>query len=143
MTDRDWRDLVVGDRMAVDQAFAKRVRGSGLTNQEWSLVMTAVQLDIEGSGDGARLVADTSRIPVIIPEIAKVNRQLGRAGGGPDGGNGGFLGSLKGALGLGGGADDELQGTAEALANEYAQALETHLRERGRWDDVLATAAGG
>ncbi len=55
MSEQEWRDLIVGDRMRVDQEFAARVRQSGFSNQQWSLIMTAVELELHGSGEDAEL----------------------------------------------------------------------------------------
>lgn len=140
MTERAWRDAIVGDRMRVDQEFIERVHQSGFSNQEWSLIMTAVDLEVEGTGEQATLVADTSHVPDIMPELDRINQQLGPYGGGSDRGRGGggFVDSLKASLGLGGGsADEETVREAEQLASAYAAALESHLRENGKWDRVL------
>lgn len=141
MTDRAWRDAIVGDRMRVDQEFIERVHQSGFSNQEWSLIMTAVELEVEGTDEQATLVADTSHVPDIIPELDRISQQLGPHGGGSDrgrGGGGGFVNSLKASLGLGGsGADEETVREAEQLASAYAAELESHLRENGKWERVL------
>ncbi|MFB6255890.1 MAG: DUF5799 family protein, partial [Haloplanus sp.] len=57
----NWTDRIVGDRMAVDREFSDRVRASEFSNQEWGLVMTAVDFEIEHAEDPdrARIVADT------------------------------------------------------------------------------------
>jgi hypothetical protein len=139
MSEPEWRDAIVGDRMRVDQEFAERVQGSGFSNQQWSLIMTAVQLELEGSGEDATLVADTSRIPDIAPELDRITEQMGAAqpGGGNTGGSN-LVDTLKSSLGLGGGsADEEMVREAEQLASAYAAALESHLRENGRWDRVV------
>jgi len=46
MTERAWQDLIVGDRMAVDQEFAQQVTDSQFSRQEWGLIMTAVEFTI-------------------------------------------------------------------------------------------------
>jgi len=43
----DWTDRIAGERMAVDKQFADRVEGSSFSNQQWGLVMTAVEFEIE------------------------------------------------------------------------------------------------
>lgn len=143
MAEGAWRDIIVGDRMRVDQQFAERVRSSGFSNQEWSLIMTAVTLEVEGAGEEATLVADTSRVPDIVPELERLNRQMGQFGGGPDrGGGGGFLDTLMSSLGLGGSsADQETVRKAEQLAGAYATELESHLRDNGKWDQVVDLSA--
>jgi hypothetical protein len=149
MTD-EWTDRIVGDRMTVDQEFNDRVRGSQFSNQEWGMIMTAVEFDIENpeSDDGARLVADTTNVPAIIPELDKMEeRMAGGPGSGPSDSSG-FLGQVKDALGFGGESEngekkpdrDRVQ-AAERLAQEYAEELQAHLEERGKWDDVRAAAA--
>lgn len=144
MSEAEWRDVIVGDRMRVDQEFADRIRGSEFSNQQWSLIMTAVQLDLEGTGDDATLVADTSRIPEIVPELDRITEQMGAAqpGGGGAGGSS-LVDSLKSSLGLGGGgsADEETVRSAERLAAAYATELETHLRENGKWERVVELGA--
>ncbi|WP_336037535.1 DUF5799 family protein [Halobacterium yunchengense] len=147
----DWTDQIVGARMTVDQEFAERVRGSSLSNSQWGLVMTAVEFDLVDAGDPerARIVADTSKLEHVLPEMQNVDSQMaGMGGGAPDrsgGSSGGVMGSIKDALGLGGGGGDggdELADEARQLADEYAEALQSHLESAGRWDEVRRTAAG-
>lgn len=141
MAERAWQDLIVGDRMQVDQAFAARVRESGFSNQEWSLVMTAVELEIQESGEGATLVADTSRVADIAPEIERIKERMGPYSAGEQGADrgGGLIDSLRSSLGLSGGSvDPETIQRAEKLAAAYAAELEAHLRENGKWEQVLA-----
>ena len=137
MSQPEWRDAIVGDRMRVDQEFAGRVRQSGFSNQEWSLIMTAVELELHGSGADAELHADTSRLPDVLPELERIADQMG-PGGGRGGGGGGIVDSLRSSLGLGGSSvDDETVREAEQLAAAYANALEEHLRESGKWERVV------
>jgi hypothetical protein len=131
--------------MAVDKEFGERVRESEFTSQEWGLVMAAVEFEIEGADDPetARVVADTSQVPQIMPELDNVRSQMGAMGGAPGGGSGGGGGvvdSIKGALGLGGGdgADDERLAAAERLAQEYADELQERLEDRGKWTKICA-----
>jgi hypothetical protein len=145
-------DRVVSDRMAVDREFTERVNESRFSSQQWGLVMTAAEFEIHDpeDPDGARLVADTSKLPQIMPELEKIDAQVQAAGGaagvsGSDGGGGGFLSSIKGALGLGGGGgrgNDEDLRAAEALVEEYADRLQERLEERGKWEPVCAQVAG-
>lgn len=138
MSDAEWRDLIVGDRMQIDQQFAERVRQSEFTNQQWSLIMTAVELEVQGTGEETTLVADTSRVPDIIPELDRINQQMGAQPGAPDLDGGGLVDSIKSSLGLGGGsADEETIRAAERLAADYATELESHLRETGKWARVV------
>jgi hypothetical protein len=144
----NWTDMIVGDRMAVDNEFNTQVEASEFSRQEWGLIMTAVEWEIEEPGtDRARLVADTGNLSAVLPEMDRIaEQQRGMAGGGQgDGsGGGGLLGSLKDALGFGGGSkqsDAERLRAAERLANAYAKELQQHLESRGKWEDVCAAAA--
>lgn len=144
----DWQDRIVGARMAVDRSFADRVTEAGFSRQQWGLVMTAVEFEIEHADDPERaeLVADASKLVHVMPEIESVDRQAAAvAGAEPGGGSGGGLfGSIKGLLGLGGddGVDEELRRSAAALAEEYAAELQAHLESEGRWEEIRTTAAG-
>lgn len=141
----DWTDAIVGDRMAVDQEFSGRVRDSEFTNQQWGLIMTAVEFDIENADDpdAARITAQTEKLPQIMPELEKVER-AGPMGGGPGGGGdsgglGGMLSDVKESL-LGGGGDDgpdeQRVAAAERLTQEYADTLQEHLEGKGKWEQV-------
>ncbi|MFC6725525.1 DUF5799 family protein [Halobium palmae] len=141
----DWTDAIVGDRMAVDRAFNDRLQGSRFSNQEWGLIMTATEFDIEHADDPerARIVANTEKLPQIIPELDNVRSQMqsmGGGGGGSGGGSsgGGLFDSVKSAFGLGSsdGVDDEELEAAERLTQEYADELQRHLEEKGKWEQV-------
>lgn len=148
MTD-DWTGRIAGERMAADKQFADRVEASSFSNQQWGLVMTAVEFDIEGPEDPetARLVADTSKLPSIMPELDKVG-QGGPMGGGSPGGdsrsgsNGsGLLDGVKAALGLAGGdGEDDRTEEAHALAQAYAEELQQELESNGRWQRICEQA---
>lgn len=146
----DWTDTIVGERMAVDSGFNERVVASRFSTQEWGLIMTAVEFEIEDAGDpdAARLVADTSNLPTIMPELENVRSQVaamgGASGGASTGGGsgGGLVDSIKGALGLGGdgdGVSDEKLEAAERLVQEYADELQVQLVDVGKWEQVCAT----
>ena len=143
----DWTDRIVGDRMAVDQEFASRVVESQFSRQQWGLIMTAVEFEIEhpDDPDRARIVANTSKLEHVLPELDKVDQQMAAMGGG--GGSrsrssGGFVSSIKGLLGLdSGGKDDEQRAAAEALTQEYATELQAHLEAEGRWEEIRQFAA--
>ena len=47
----EWEDMIVGDRMTVDNEFTDRVQASQFSNQEWGLIMTATELDFEAADD--------------------------------------------------------------------------------------------
>lgn len=141
-----WRERIVGDRMQVDGTFAARVKESQFSLPQWDLIMTAVDLRIEGQGESARLVADASKVRHVLPE-------LDRFGGGPPGshgqqrerkgsggGLGGLFGSITSAFGLGSGSDEKTLEEARALAEEYAATLQTHLERAGRWEGVVEEA---
>ncbi|ESS07135.1 MAG: hypothetical protein A07HB70_00608 [uncultured archaeon A07HB70] len=134
-----WTDQIAGDRMAVDKEFDSQVRASAFSSQEWGLVMTAVEFEIEHPGDPeqARVVADTTQVPQIIPELENVRSQMGGPGGGGGSGtDGGVVDSLKGVLGLGDGDDEDRLEDAERLADEYARALQERLEDRGKWERI-------
>ncbi|VTT87859.1 hypothetical protein DM2_1193 [Halorubrum sp. DM2] len=144
----EWTDAIVGERMTVDNQFNERVAASRFSSQEWGLIMTATDFEIENADDpeSARVVADTSSLPAIMPELENLRSQMagmGGAPGGAEGGNsgGGLVDSIKGALGLGGGggsggaSDEELE-AAERLVQEYADELQAHLEEVGKWEQV-------
>jgi len=139
----DWTDSIVGDRMTVDREFNDRVENSEFTSQEWGLIMTATELDIEHAGDPdrARIVADTEKLPQIMPELENVRSQMSQMGGAPGGdteSGGGIVDSLKGALGLGGGGgvDEDRVDAAEKLTQAYADALQSHLESKNKWEQV-------
>ncbi|GAA0555638.1 DUF5799 family protein [Halorubrum ejinorense] len=142
----EWTDAIVGERMTVDNQFNERVAASRFSSQEWGLIMTATEFEIENADDpeAARVVADTSSLPAIMPELENLRSQMGAMGGAPGGGGNegsgdGLVDSIKGALGLGGGSDgpsDEEMEAAERLVQEYADELQAHLEEVGKWDQV-------
>jgi hypothetical protein len=143
-----WQDLVVGDRMAVDQQFNDRLRQSEFNNQEWGLIMTATEFEVEHptDPDRARIVANTEKLPSIMPELENLQNQMGAMGGGPQKkSGGGVFGSIRDALGLGGGGsggvDEKRLEAAESLTQEYAEALQQHLEENGKWETVRERAA--
>ncbi|NHN48680.1 hypothetical protein G9464_13900 [Halostella sp. JP-L12] len=150
MADSEWTDRIVGDRMTVDQEFSQHVRNSQFSNQEWGMIMTAVELEIENPDDpeAARIVADTSKIGQVLPAIEESRSkmgQMGGAGGGGAGGassGGGFLDGIKNALGLGGGSggNDERERAAVSLAQDYADELQSHLEQRGKWEEIRTVA---
>ena len=166
MTDTAWRDRLAGHRMHVDEQFAPQVRESPLTNGEWNLVMTAVEFEIEGEGEHARLVADTSNIDSVVPEFETMRqRRMGGAESRPEPVDGvldsvkNVLGidsfddvldlepledrlgrDLRGPLGLDSDDDDEKIQAAVRLAESYARELQAHLEEQGRWESIREAA---
>jgi hypothetical protein len=151
MTDSDWTDRIVGDRMTVDQEFSQHVRNSQFSNQEWGMIMTAVELEIKNpeDPDAARIVADTENINQVMPAIEEARSQMGGmgagGGGGRSGSSGGLLSGIKDALGFGGGDGGGNDGRAEAaaaLAQDYADELQAHLEQKGKWEEIRSTAQG-
>ncbi|TMT87328.1 hypothetical protein E2L06_12330 [Haloterrigena sp. H1] len=154
MSDTPWTDRIVGERMAVDQAFAERIQQSQFSNQQWSLIMTATEFEIEHPDDPeqARIVANTDKLEGIIPELENIQSGMGAMGGpgadrgGSDTSSGGLLDSIMGALGVGDdGSDDqrEQREAAERLTQAYAAELQSHLESKGRWETVRHAATDG
>ncbi|WP_265108182.1 DUF5799 family protein [Halosolutus halophilus] len=155
MSDTQWTDRIVGARMTVDQEFTSRIQGSQFSSQQWSLIMTATEFEIEhpDDPDRARIVANTEKVEQVIPELDNIQSGMGVMGGQPGGAgsrsrsSGGVLDSIKGALGLGGGDDggshEDQRRAAEQLTQEYADELQSHLEANGRWESVRRTATDG
>lgn len=145
----DWQDMIVGDRMTVDNEFSDRIEESQFSRQEWGLIMTATTFEIRNPGDeeSAQLVANTDDLESMMPEVEKVANMgpMGQPQG--DDSGGGILDSVRGALGLGGSDDDGVDQdkvvAAEKLVAAYARELQAHLEEKGRWGEVRAAAAEG
>ena len=143
MSESDWTDAIVGERMAVDQQFSTEVRDSPFSNQEWGLIMTAAEFEIADADDpeNARIVPETTKVAGIMPEVEKMSKGMGAPGsaasGGDDGDDEGVFSSVKKSLGMGGddGGTDRLE-DAEALLERYAETLQAHLEEEGRWEQV-------
>jgi len=153
MTDSEWTDRIVGDRMTVDQEFSTQVRNSQFSNQEWGMIMTAVELEIEDADDpdAARIVADTSKIDQVLPAIdesrSQMNQMGGAGGGGSGSSGGGIVDGIKDALGLGGSGggddgDDGRERAAASLAQAYAEELQSHLEQKGKWEQIRTVAQG-
>jgi hypothetical protein len=143
-----WRDQLAGARMRVDQEFNQRVLDSQFSNQEWGLIMTAVEFDIDNPGtpERAEMTANTDNLEQIMPELDNLPQGMGQPGGSPDD-DGGIVDSLKRVLGFDGSAtngsdvdEDELAAAAN-LVEAYATELQRHLEEQGRWSEVCAAAA--
>jgi len=144
MSDNDWTDRIAGERMEVDQLFNDRVAASSFSSQQWGLVMTAVEFEIENPGDpqSARIVADTSKLPSIMPELDRIEQQSAMGGTPSKGGDGGggLLSGIKDALGVGGGGDQQRTEEAAELAQDYAERLQEKLESNGRWQSVCEQA---
>jgi len=146
MSDSSWTDQIAAERMRVDQRFEDRVQASSFSRQQWGLVMTAVEFEIDDPEDPetATLGADTSKLSSVMSEVEQVDQRGGAvgAGGGSSSSSGGLLSSLSSALGIGGGgANSELLAEAEDLTEEYASQLQDRLEDRNRWQSVCAQAA--
>jgi hypothetical protein len=150
MTER-WTDRIIGERMRLDEQFTEQVAASQFTRQQWGLIMTAVEFDIEHPDDDerARLVADTSALPNVVGELDRMENQSPMGPGGPqqrqDDDGGGLLDGVKSALGLDGsggdGVDESDLAAAERLAQQYADELQAMLEERGKWQSVRTAAS--
>ena len=146
----DWTDRIVGDRMTVDREFNDRVVASEFASQEWSLIMTATEFEIENADDpeAARIVANTEKLEGMMPHIEEAGKRQHQmaGGGGNKGGNkgGGLFGSVKDMLGLGNGEENQEArlGAAERLVQEYADELQEHLEQNGKWEQVRANYDG-
>jgi len=150
MSEHRWQDLIVGDRMRVDESFAGEVQRSGFTRSEWGMIMTAVDFEIVGEGESAELVANTDNVDAILPELDEIVKRMGgyepesagsALGNLLSGGGGGILQNVRSSLGLRNGVDPERRQEAIRLANDYARALQGHLEERGRWEEIRDLAA--
>ncbi|WP_267639881.1 DUF5799 family protein [Haloarchaeobius amylolyticus] len=150
----NWQDTIVGDRMTVDKEFTQEVLDSEFTNQEWDLIMSAIEFEIENpeNPEQARIVANDEKLSAVIPELERISQQMqgmggapgGAGGGGGGGGGGGLFDSVKNALGMGGSDEKreaERSEAASRLATEYAETLQAHLESKGRWESVCARAA--
>lgn len=145
-----WTDSIIGERMAVDQAFADRVRASQFSNAEWDLIMTATTLEMTNAEDpgAARIVANTDNVAGVIPELDTIRSQTaalaGQSAERTHGSNGGLLDSVKQVLGFGGDTDggsevdQETLAAAERLTAEYAAALQAHLEDTGSFEQARA-----
>ncbi len=144
----DWRDQLAGARMQVDQQFQDRLEQSEFTNQEWGLIMTAVEFEVTqpGDPDRAELVADTSQLDQIVPELERLQNQMGgpMAGGRSSESSSGVLGVFKDLLGgisdSSSGRNDERMDAATVMVEEYATDLQAHLEKRGRWENIRQAA---
>ena len=144
----EWRDRLAGARMQVDQHFNDRVLNSQFTNQQWGLIMTAVEFEIENPDEPAEaeLVANTDKLDQVMPELDKLPQGMGASPGSRQGDSGGgLLGNIRDLLPGGGttdsGVDQEKLDAATVLVGEYAVELQQFLEEQGRWEDVCESAA--
>jgi hypothetical protein len=146
---KNWQDMIAAERMQVDQGFEEHLTASPLTRQQWGLVMTAVEFEIDGPEDPseATLVANTSKLSSVMGEIKNMGERSSAMGGpaagsGASSSSGGLFDGIKSALGFGSGTS-ALQEAAEELSQEYAEQLQAHLEKRGRWQLICQRAAEG
>lgn len=146
----DWTDRLAGARMQVDQQFQDKLDASEFTNQEWGLIMTAVEFEMVHPEDPerARLVANTDKLTEIIPELESIQREMGGSArpveSAPSGE--GMFGRLKQYIhhlrsDSPDQSNDERLAAAEVLVDEYASDLQSYLEKRGRWEDIREAAA--
>jgi len=148
MADSDWTDMLAAERMRVDRKFEDQLEASSFSRQQWGLVMTAVEFEIDDpeDPDTASLRADTSKLSSVMAEIKNLGERGGGmtspSGGGSagSGGGGGILSTIAGLFG-GGGGGGALQNEAEELAADYTETLQEHLEKRGRWATICEQAA--
>lgn len=149
MTD-DWSDRLAGARMRVDQQFQDKLDDSEFTGQEWGLIMTAIDFEVEYADDPerARLIADKENLPEIVPELESIQREMGGSPrpveSAPTGD--GMFGRLKQYLhhlrsDSPDESDQERLAAAKVLVDEYAHDLQTYLEKHGRWEDIREAAA--
>jgi hypothetical protein len=143
----EWQELIAGERMQVDTTFRERIERSQFSNQQWSLIMTAVEFRIEQPSDpaSASLEADTAALDAILPELHAVETPFspGQASTMDPSGLPSLFGKILERLGIGDdNVDPEHEAAATALAEEYAAELQTHLEEQGRWKEICQAAAG-
>lgn len=144
MTEDNWTDRIAAERMRVDRQFEDRVASSSFSRQQWGLVMTAVEFDIENPEDPeqATLRADTSKLSSVMSQVEDIGKRGGGMGGGgghsSSGSSGGLFSAVTSALGLGGGGNSQLEAEAEDLTAEYAKQLQKQLEDRDRWETVCA-----
>lgn len=147
----DWTDKLARARITVDKEFYEDVERSQFTEQEWGMIMTAVEWRVRNAEDPetARLVADTSKVSDILPQLREIRtrvREAQRGVGRPRTLADGFTGWINGFVEMLGNVlsneprDARLR-DAEKLANRYAIRVQEYLEDRGRWEEVRLAAA--
>ncbi|MFB6311567.1 MAG: DUF5799 family protein [Salinirussus sp.] len=147
----DWTDKLARARITVDKEFYEDIERSQFTEQEWGLIMTAVEWRVHNASDPqtARLVADTSKVKDILPQLREIRTRVEEAQRGvqrPRTLADGFTGWINGFVEmLGNVLSDEARDArlddAEQLANKYALRVQEHLEDKGRWEEVRLAAA--
>jgi hypothetical protein len=137
----EWVEQIAGARMRVDQRFQDRILDSEFTNQQWGLIMSAVEFEIRNpeTPSEAELVAKTDRVEQILPEVDDIPQGMGGPPGGSSGSSSdGLLSSLKELLSSGDAdeVDQERLDAATTLVDEYVVELQAFLEEEGRWEPL-------
>jgi hypothetical protein len=138
----DWHDRTVSERLSVDSEFSAYLNEKPVSNQQWGLLMTAIEFDIENPEDPerARIVPDLSKIGSVLEPARDAGQDENPVSEEYGEGGGGLGGRIKRSLGLGGG-DDPMRAAAEELSEEYARRLQTKLEESGKWERTCEMAA--
>lgn len=146
----DWTDRLAGARMQVDQRYEETIEGSSFTSQEWGLVMTAVdwKMDDPENPEEAELLADTSKLSEIVPELERIQSEMGGSQQPVEegAGNGGFLGRIQQYIdhlrsNRSGESAEKRLADATELVDGYALELQAFLEEHDRWEEICAAAA--
>lgn len=149
----EWTDKLARARIQVDKEFHEEVKRTQFTEQEWGLVMTAVEWRVANPDDPehARLVAETDNVKDILPQLTRIRRDVETAAAGPDAARQrslaeGFSGWINGFVEMLSRAvtsesTDSRVEDAETLAAEYAERVQDYLERRNRWDEVRQAAA--
>lgn len=149
----EWTDKLARARIQVDKEFHEAIERSQFTEQEWGLVMTAVEWRVANpeDPDHAKLVAETDNVSDILPQLTRIRRDVRAAAAGPDAARQrslaeGFSGWINGFVemlsrAVSGDSTDARVEEADALAAEYAERVQDYLERRGRWDEVRRAAA--
>ena len=141
-----WTDQIVGARMAVDEAFASEVANAGISRQEWGLIMTSVEFEIERPEEPgeATLVADAA-LESIGPALEGLAAERSPLEGGERSDDGGVIATIRSALGLAdeeaGGLDEGQLEAAQELTRAYASRLQRRLESQDRWAAICGRAA--
>ncbi|WP_330631782.1 DUF5799 family protein [Halocatena halophila] len=137
---QNWTDRIVGARMAVDAEFEAQIEESDFSRQQWGLVMSATEFEIEqpGTPESATLIADTEKLPAVLGELESIDSHGSMGTSSPS--SGGILETITSALRGGDDTESSYRESAERLTDAYATALQRHLVAEGRWTEVCALA---
>jgi hypothetical protein len=140
----EWTDQIAGARMQVDQQFRDRIIDSEFTNQQWGLIMSAVEFEITDAETPAKaqLVANTDKVEQILPEVDNMPRATPGQPQSSGDSSGGLLDGLFGLFSSeDDGVDQERLDTATRLAEAYATELQAFLEDQGRWESLCQQVA--